>query len=257
MVDALVRPRRVRALATWVDEVSRSTALAYAAAHLGVPRVFIVSAVNPEKCLSAGEDPTISQFLTLSDLLLPDGIGVVVLCRLLGATNMRRVTGCDFALDLVALVAARGGGVFLVGASEESSAGASAFLVSRFGKGILAGRLNGYQDLGKGVDELAAAIKYSGAAVILVALGSPRQEQFINRVRVLLDYGVIMGVGGTFDVWSGKVPRAPEVFQSMGLEWLFRLLRQPARILRQSRLLVFAGKALVQLVRAKCSRLSC
>ncbi len=231
--------RRLPVLSTYVDEIYQDQVIGLIDSLVSKKAVSVVAAVNPEKCITVETDLETRDFLSSATLLLPDGIGVVIYSRLLGSKVIERVAGCDFALDLVKGLASDKGSVFLVGASEEVSKTASDYLNDLMNYQVVAERVNGYDDRLNNYPLMADLIEQSGASVILVALGSPKQERWINKMRGLLSRGVFMGVGGSFDVWAGAVPRAPVFFQSLGLEWLFRLLRQPARLFRQRKLVVF------------------
>ena len=81
-------------------------------------------------------------------------------------------------------------------------------------------------------EQILNELKECGARLILVALGSPKQEKFISKARNILPFGLMVGVGGSFDVWSGTVERAPEIYQKLGIEWLYRTVKQPERFKR-------------------------
>ena len=243
--------RRLPVLSTYVDEISRDKIDYLVGDLISRDSVSVVAAVNPEKCITVEADTETRLFLQSATLLLPDGIGVVAYARLYGSRLIERVAGCDFALDLVKGLASNKDKVFLVGASDDVSQAAANYLNELMKYEVVVSRVNGYDQRIHDYSLMAKLIEGSGAKLILVALGSPKQERWINQMRMLLNRGVFMGVGGSFDVWAGAVPRAPAVFQSLGLEWLFRLLRQPARIFRQRKLIVFLGKLLVALVSRK------
>ena len=133
--------------------------------------------------------------------------------------------------------------VFLLGASEETSQRASQHLQRRFPKLKIAGRANGYADLAH-EQAVCERIGASGANILFVALGSPSQERWIARNAPKLPVNVIQGIGGTLDVLAGSVRRAPRLWRSAGLEWLYRLLAQPTRIKRQSALPLFAWRVI-------------
>lgn len=240
--------RRLPVLSTYVDEISRDKIDYLVRDLIAKDSVSVVAAVNPEKCITVEADPETRIFLESASLLLPDGIGVVAYSRLFGSKLIERVAGCDFALDLVKGLANNKDKVFLIGASDDVSQAAANYLNDLMSYQVVVSRINGYDQRLSDFSLMAELIESSGAKVVLVALGSPKQERWINQMRARLNRGVFMGVGGSFDVWAGAVPRAPAVFQSLGLEWLFRLLRQPARIFRQRKLIVFLGRLLVALV---------
>jgi N-acetylglucosaminyldiphosphoundecaprenol N-acetyl-beta-D-mannosaminyltransferase len=198
-----------------------------------------IFAVNPEKIMAAQRSPALRAQLNAAEWLIPDGIGAVWAARRRGCRVPGRVTGADLMPALCALAAQRGYRVFLFGAREENNAAAAARLVETHPGLVVAGRRHGYI----GVDDEAALvdeINASGADILFVALGSPRQEDWISRHRSKLRVNVLQGVGGTFDVLSGAVDRAPRIWIRLHLEWLYRLVREPSRLRRQSPRFYFA-----------------
>ena len=203
-----------------------------------------VIAVNPEKMVRAQRDPALLASLKRAGLLIPDGIGVVLALRLLGLGRTRRVPGCELMPRICALAERTGHGVFLFGASPEINARAAAVLSQRFPRLRITGCRDGYVSEEE-TDGVLAAIEASGARVLFVALGSPRQELWMARhLPRLTGVRICQGVGGTFDVLAGAVKRAPAGFIRLNAEWLYRLLTQPSRILRQTALPRFAWQVL-------------
>lgn len=197
-----------------------------------------ILAVNPEKIMRATKDPELAAMLANAEVLIPDGIGVAVALRWLQGKRIQRLAGADLMLALCAHAELRGHAIFLVGASEVTSRRAQLELKRMFPRMVIAGRLNGFEDMS---DENAVRrrIAASGARMVFVALGSPQQERWITRNHGYLGANVVQGVGGTLDVVAGVVKRAPAAWQKLGLEWLHRLLAQPSRIKRQYVLPIF------------------
>ncbi len=185
-----------------------------------------IAAVNPEKIYHAQSDETLRALLNAADLKLCDGVGTALAVRSLYGRWLPRVTGIQLFHELIAAAARNGWRVFLLGASEESNAGAAANLLAKHPNLQLVGRHNGY------FEDEAAVIQTINAAqpdVLFVAMGSPRQEFWITQHRDTLDATVCMGVGGSLDVVSGKARWAPHVFRKTGTEWLYRLVTDPRR----------------------------
>ena len=198
-------------------------------------------AINPEKLYQAAQDGELMAALAQADMCICDGVGVALAARLLHGRWLKRCTGCDLFLHLIAKAAEKGWRVFLLGAAPESNEGACEVLIRRYPGLRIAGRRDGYfTDSG----EIVRQINASGADLLFVAMGSPRQELWIAQHRQELDAPFCMGVGGTFDVVSGKARRAPAVFRRTGTEFLFRLLSSPARWRRQAVLPLFLLKVL-------------
>ena len=203
-------------------------------------RTFCV-AVNPEKVHRANKDAKLKRVLDSAHLHLCDGVGVSVASRLLYGRRVPRCTGIDLFLRLVRLSAEEGWKIFLLGATPESNEAACRALTASFPGLTIAGSQDGYF---KDNDAVVDRINSSGANLLFVALGSPRQEFWINENMPRLRPSYFMGVGGSLDVISGSAKRAPSVLRKCGGEWLFRLLAQPSRVWRQTALPLFAFEIL-------------
>lgn len=200
-------------------------------------------AMNPEKVYALEKDEALRQFFEASDILIPDGIGLVWAIRLLTGIRLRRLTGADLMEDLCALAAKRGYRVFFYGASEEVNAGATEILARRYAGMKVVGRHNGFIPDSE-IESLINQINACRPDIVFVALGSPRQERWIQAYAPRLDAGLFQGLGGTLDTITGHVKRAHPMVQKMGLEWLSRLIREPKRIKRQMILPKFAFRVL-------------
>jgi N-acetylglucosaminyldiphosphoundecaprenol N-acetyl-beta-D-mannosaminyltransferase len=242
----LQKPRRYTILNIWVDDVSKTTALNLAAEFLQRgTRPHTVFAANPEKNYSAPLDPELYQTLANSDLLLPDGIGMVLAARLLHGVKISRVPGVEFMQDICRLAAAHNYAIFLYGGREEVNQHASELLRRRYPSLRIAGRAHGYLPLAA-MPNLIDDINASRADILFLALGSPKQEKwFASYGHALKTVRLVQGIGGTLDVITGRVPRAPERFQKLGLEWLYRLWCEPRRLRRQLILPFFAFQVLM------------
>jgi N-acetylglucosaminyldiphosphoundecaprenol N-acetyl-beta-D-mannosaminyltransferase len=233
-------PARIDLLGVPVDCVDMGQAVDFLAGHAatgtGCATVF---AVNPEKVMKARTDAGLRALLASATLLIPDGIGVVLAARWLGLGRFGRVPGSELMPNLCARAAAEGYGVFLFGGRPEVNDEAAAALVQRFPGLKIAGRQHGYVE-DKDMPALIRRINDSGAAMLFVALGSPRQEAWMHRYAPELGVKVAQGVGGTFDVIAGRVNRAPPLFLRLNLEWFYRLMREPRRVWRQRALVKFA-----------------
>jgi len=202
-----------------------------------------VFAVNPEKVMRARGNDALRECLASATLLIPDGIGVVWAVRALGLGRMARVPGSEFMPNLCARAAEKGYGVFLYGARPEVNEAAAAALAGRYPDLRIVGRQHGYMPEAE-TPALIRRINESGADILFVALGSPRQEDWMRQHRDSLGVKLCQGVGGTFDVLAGRVDRAPPLFLKLNLEWLYRLMREPRRLFRQTALVAFAARVL-------------
>jgi len=195
------------------------------------------AAANPEKLYRARRDPRLRDILLSADIRICDGVGLSIAAKLLYGERVPRCTGVDLFLTLAALAETEGWRIFLLGASPESNEGARRELGRRFPQLRIAGARHGFfSDSNQVVDEINA----SGAHLLFVAMGSPRQELWITEHRDALHTPFCMGVGGSLDVLAGTVKRAPALFRKTGTEWLFRLFSDPRRARRQVALPLFA-----------------
>lgn len=193
----------------------------------------------------AATDQNYSAIVNAADLVVPDTIGIVYAAKLLGTPVAERVAGIELAEAVCEDCARAGLPVFLLGAGPGVAAGAAAALRQRFPGLIVGGVQDGYFKEEE-TAAILAQIRASGTRVLLVALGFPKQEQWIRRHLDDLPGVVCMGVGGSFDVWAGRATRAPKIFRSTGFEWLYRLLREPRRLRRQLALPKFALSVMSQ-----------
>ncbi len=195
--------------------------------------------LNPEIVMTARERPAFRQLINRADLVVPDGIGIVWAARLRGALIRERVTGVDTVVALARLAASQGWRLFFLGAGPGTADLAAARLEMRFPGLRVVGARAASPDP---ADDAASVelIQSMEADVVCVAYGSPAQEVWIARNRGRLGAGVALGVGGAFDFLAGSVPRAPMWAQRAGLEWAYRLCRQPWRWRRMLALPRFA-----------------
>ncbi|ADI00545.1 WecB/TagA/CpsF family glycosyltransferase [Salisediminibacterium selenitireducens] len=188
-------------------------------------------AINPEKVMTARKNPTLSRLIEEATYQIPDGTGILLASRLKKGVIRERITGIDTMDALVRLAWEREEPVFLYGAEDAVVKEAAVTLKKRYLGLKIAGTMNGFQ---KDEEKVVEAIRESGAVYLFIAKGSPRQELWIEQyMKDLPDVKVFQGVGGSFDVLAGKVKRAPAGFQKLGLEWLYRLMKEPKRIRRQ------------------------
>jgi N-acetylglucosaminyldiphosphoundecaprenol N-acetyl-beta-D-mannosaminyltransferase len=229
----------VDVLGVRVDDVTMEQACACVADFVGEPKCHQIATVNPEFIMLARRHPEFSGVLAASDLNLPDGANLVRAARALGQPLRERVAGSDLIWRIAARAAEERWAIFLLGAGEGIAANAAMKLRTRFPclqiAGVWAGSPRPQDEV-----EQVARVNQSGAAILLVAYGAPAQDLWIARNRRRLTPHVAMGVGGALDFIAGRVPRAPLWMQRAGMEWLFRLAREPWRMRRQLALLEFA-----------------
>lgn len=193
-------------------------------------------AINAEKVLTAEDNHEVRALINAAEYKYADGISVVRSIRKkFPEAEVSRVAGADLWEELMARAGQEGTPVFLVGGKADVLAQTEAKLRAQWNVNVV-GRQDGYFTPEQR-QALFARIHASGAQIVTVAMGSPKQEIFMRDCRQVHPQALYMGVGGTYDVFTGHVKRAPKVWQNLGLEWLYRLLSQPSRITRQLRLL--------------------
>lgn len=223
--------RRVVILGVAVDDVVEDEAVARADAMLRAGGPHQICTVNPEFVMEARRNPAFAAALAAADLCTPDGFGLLLAARYLGAPLRGRVTGVDLTGRLAALAAARGYSLFLLGAAPGVAEEAAAALVARHPGLRVAGAFAGSPSP-RHEPFLRQLIAAARPDILLVAYGHPRQDLWIARNQPHLGVPVAVGVGGVFDYLAGRVPLAPPWLRRLGLEWLYRLLRQPRRLPR-------------------------
>ena len=226
---------RVEVLGIPVDCVNMSQSIDVVDQLISGECATSIIAVNPEKVIKAQTDSRLLNCLNEAGLLIPDGIGLVVAVKILGLGNLSRVPGAELMPAICERAAEKGYSIFLFGAEPDVNLKAREVLQVKYPDLQIAGGQDGYVSE-KNMPQLINDINESGAQILFIALGSPRQELWMEEYLPQLQVKVCQGVGGTFDVISGKVKRAPSVFRSLHLEWFYRLASQPRRLLRQTAL---------------------
>ena len=199
-------------------------------------------AINPEKVCLARKDRPFGDLVRRGHVHICDGMGAALAVRLIQGWRIPRITGVGLFLQLVATAEQEGLKIYLLGAKPQINEKACAVLREQHPNLLIAGRHHGYFEDASAVVE---HINDTGADMLFAALGSPRQERWLDEHLDAIQAPFCMGVGGSFDVLAGHVKRAPEFFQRTGTEFLYRLLREPWRWRRQSVLLAFGLKVLV------------
>lgn len=201
--------------------------------------------INPEIIELADKNKELSKIIRKSELVVPDGAGIELALKLKGVTQ-ERIPGIDFAKELINSCCMWGFPIALIGAKEEVLEVTVKRLQNEFQGLNISYSRNGYFMQSR-EEEIMTNLVRSNPKLVLVALGAPKQELFINRCRKVLPNAVFIGVGGSFDVWAGAVERAPEFFQIMRLEWLYRTIKQPERFRRIYKTLpLFVIKAIME-----------
>ena len=196
-------------------------------------KLSLIVTPNPEIILAAQKDSRIADTLNSAALAIPDGVSIVKASQMLGSPVKERVTGIDFTFEALKYLASAGRSAYFLGA-KPGIAKAAAENVCKMIPGLkIAGCHDGYykpEEEPSIVDEINA----SGADFLCLALGSPKQEFFAVDHSGELRVKAAIGVGGSFDVWSGTLKRAPGFYRKLGIEWLYRLIQEPWRLKRMS-----------------------
>ncbi len=218
---------KVRVLGVQFDNVTMAEAVEAAYALQGERRAAYVVTPNPEIVMRCREDPAVAEAVAGASLTIPDGIGVIYGARILKTPLKEKVGGCDFSQALLARMEADGRSVFLLGSKPGVAEQAAENLGKRFPGLRFVGTNDGYfKDDGPVVEKINAA----APDFLMVCLGAPKQELWMHRNAPALNVGLMIGAGGSLDVFAGVAERAPEKWQRANLEWLYRLLKDPKRI---------------------------
>ncbi len=185
--------------------------------------------INAAKVVNAQKDKALRDSIVDCDIINADGQAIVWASRFLNCPLPERVAGIDVMQNLVKLAAKKKYRIFFLGAKEEVVKEVVEVYTKIYSKEVIAGYRNGY--FTKEEEEtVAKQIADSGANILFVAMSSPKKEIFLNTYKNLIQTPFIMGVGGSFDVVSGLVKRAPRWMQRWGLEWFYRVLQEPRRM---------------------------
>lgn len=215
------------------DNVTMAEAVDRAMALLEREGPHLVVTPNAEIVQQARSDPEFAALIAQADLVLPDGVGVVYASRILGRPLKGRVPGVDFAGALMDRMAKLNKRLFLLGAKPGVAEEAARRLAAQHPGLTVCGVHDGYfrEDA-----PVVQAIREAGADVVFVCLGAPKQEKWAAAQGGETGARLLVGLGGSLDVFAGQVDRAPESWQRLGLEWLYRAIRQPSRFKRIAKL---------------------
>ena len=242
---------RIDVLGVGFDDKTVDEAVKYACEAMRCGNKAYVVTPNPEIVWLCRRDNDLRDAINGAALVLPDGIGIVLGARILG-TPLRcgRVPGVDFATALLAKMAETGGRVYLLGSNPGVAVEAGIKLAIEHPGLVIAGAADGYfTDDGPVIERINAA----KPDLLLVCLGARKQELWMAENIGRLDARLCAGLGGSLDVFAGRVKRAPVIFQKLGLEWFYRLLRQPSRIKRMIKLPLFVIAVVLKRLKGKGS----
>ncbi len=242
---------RVSVLGVSFDPVSPGEAARLGREMLSSGKGCYVVTPNPEIVFEARKDKKYADVISKADLVIADGIGVVYASKILGGIKLQKVPGFEFSVSMLLYAAAEGLPVFFLGGKPGVAEAAAENLKKEYPGLKICGTRDGYFNPDEPVAE---EIARSGAALVFVCLGFPKQEFWMAENRLKTGAALHIGLGGTLDVLAGKAQRAPESWQKRGLEWLYRLIKEPRRIKRQWKLPFFMLLALFERLSGKARR---
>ncbi len=245
--------QKLTILGVSIDRVDMKEAISRVADALKFAKKFFIVTPNSEIVVTANKDEDLFEIIKSADMVVPDGIGLVLASRIMKKPLKERVTGIDLMDNLLKFSAENGYRVYLIGGKEKIASTAAKNIKIKYPDIIIAGTHHGYF---KGAHtgntdhqeekEVINHINETNPDLVFVALGAPKQEKFISYNLNNINAKVFMGVGGSLDVYAGTVKRAPEIYQKMGLEWAYRAVKEPWRIKRLGAIPVFVMKVLVK-----------
>lgn len=234
---------RYRVLSVPFNPITRTTTNEKCLEAIQSDRFHLMVTLGTEMVMSAQEDETFAHIVEQADIVVPDGIGVVLASRMAGLQAPERVTGVELVHDLIQS-SGPNTRFFFYGAAPGTAQAAADNLKGSVADFECAGVMDGYV---KDLESVLTSIEEARPQVLFVALGFPRQEMFLYQHRERLEKAGVrlgVGVGGSFDVYAGRVERAPAWVQRVHMEWAYRLLKQPSRWRRMLALPRFALKVL-------------
>ena len=224
-------------MGVYFDAVTLTQAVDRAIEQIKAGKKGYVVTPNPEIVYQAMEDAGFCELVNQASLVLPDGIGVIYASKILGDKLPGKVAGIDFASMLMHRMAQEKMRLFLLGAKPGVADQAAEKLKKKYSGLIISGTRDGYF---KNDSEAVAAVNTAGGAdVMFVCLGAPKQEYFMSKYQKKLNVTLCCGLGGSLDVFASTVQRAPDIFIKLGLEWFYRLCKEPKRIGRMMKLPLF------------------
>lgn len=235
------------------DNVSLDEAVGIVEGFIEGEGTNVVHTPNSEIVQLCVEQNEYYSLINSADLIIPDGSGVILASKILGKPLAKgKVAGIELAERTLALAAERGYKVFFLGGKPGVAETAAQKMTEKYPALNIVGTNDGYfKKTGEETDAVIEKINNSGAQILFVCLGVPAQEKWMSENREKISVRVMAGLGGSLDVFAGNVKRAPKIFIKLGLEWLYRLLKEPSRIGRMMKLPKFLFGTLFAKMRGK------
>lgn len=207
-------------------------------------------AVTPNAIIvqDSQKDAEFAEIIAHADLVVPDGVGVIYAGKILGRPLKSRVPGVDLASGIMERISKTGQKLFLLGAKPGVAEEAGRRLAKQYPGLIVCGTQDGYF---KDDAAVAEQIRQAGADVVFVCLGAPKQEKWCAKYGAAAGAHLYIGLGGSIDVFAGNVERAPAIWQKIGMEWLYRGIKEPKRLKRMLKLPLFLVSAAGQRIKGK------
>lgn len=220
------------------DNISNKEALDKLLEFLNEEKNHLLVTPNPEIVMEAQNNKLLFNIIKEADLVIPDGIGVVLASRLLNDKIRERVAGCDLIFELFNYINDTKETVYLLGGKPGVAKKAKSLMEKKYKNINIVGFHHGYFN---NTEELLIIneIKNLKPSILLVGLGCPRQEEWIYKNKDILPVKISAGIGGSIDVMSGNTKRAPIIFRKLNLEWLHRIMLEPSRIARVKKIPLF------------------
>ncbi|SFI07549.1 N-acetylmannosaminyltransferase [Tindallia magadiensis] len=203
----------------------------------------LIMTPNPEMVMEAQRNEGLMKALNASDLVLADGIGLVIASKIKRKGIKERVTGIDTMDQILSYCHLHEKKIFLLGGKPGTCEQAALNINQKYANIKIVGTHHGYFENSE-TEEMIKMINLSGADALFAGLGFPKQEIWISENQHRLNCKLAMGVGGSLDVYAGNVKRAPLIFQKIGLEWFYRLIKEPWRVKRMAVLPQFLWEVL-------------
>lgn len=231
-IEKLSLPARIEVMGAPVDPWTMAQTVEATDALIKDGHFAHLIGVNADKLLQMRDDPEMDACVRRCEVVNADGASMVMAAKKLGVELPGRVAGIDLMWELCALAEREGHKVYLLGAKAEVVEKTAEVLAGRYPKMTIAGYRDGYFKDGE-FDSVVAEVEQARPDIVFVGITSPKKERLIERFRELGARGAFVGVGGSFDVVSGNIPRAPMWMQRANLEWLFRMMQEPKRLVKR------------------------
>ena len=230
------------------DNVTLEEAVEIGCRLMDEPGSHYVVTPNSEIVYACREQPALTDVLNGASLVLPDGIGVVYASRILKKPLKQKVAGIEFGSAMLSIAAQRGWTVYLLGSKPGVAEEAARRLCEEYPGLLVVGTADGYFKEDAPVIEKISALKPD---LLFVCLGAPKQEYWMAKNAQATQARLLLGLGGSLDIYSGNSQRAPDIWVRLGLEWAYRLVKEPWRIRRQMNLPKFLFSAIGMRLRGK------